>query len=118
MEDENAECVADKISHSKFQKSHNGIVTEIKLLEDGDPISHLETSFKFVDVAFDIEYQELIGPNLVGLAYLEKFTTSTGDEFGLVQSSQYPFAQNDCAARNGRRDGGRLLQNNTLGSVW
>jgi hypothetical protein len=92
MEDEDAECVADRIYHSSFKKLHNGVETEVKVL-DGDPISHLETSFKFIRYVIDIEYQEELGPNLVGLGYVEKFTTSTGESFGLAPSQEYPFSQ-------------------------
>jgi hypothetical protein len=93
MEDEDAECVADRISHSSFKKLHNGMETEVKILDGKDPMGHLETSFKFIRYAFDIEYQQELGPNLVGLGYVEMFTTSSGESFGLAPSNEYPFSQ-------------------------
>lgn len=93
MEDEDAKCVANRIAQSSFKKLHNGVDTELKLLDGKDPISHLETSFKFIRYVIDIEYQEELGPNLVGLGYVEKFTTSTGESFGLAPSKEYPFSQ-------------------------
>mmetsp|Transcript_18394 Transcript_18394/g.34137 ORF Transcript_18394/g.34137 Transcript_18394/m.34137 type:complete len:246 (-) Transcript_18394:370-1107(-) len=90
VEEENVTCASAGYNSAKFTKLHNEVDTNTTIDAGGD---FWTAAFALVDLSLDINHKMNIGPNRASIRYVEVVNFTTGVEFGLPSSTEYPFGQ-------------------------